>query len=667
MILLGQVSLLLALVAAGYASFAAFMGSRGKDWRGARRAIGSSIVTVIALTVVMLVLARALLVKDFTFAYVAQYSTEQLPWQYSLSALWVGQEGSMLLWTWLLGLVVLAFLLHARRQSPGLRLRALSILMAYVFFLTAIIVFAADPMQQSLTARVEGNGLSPLLMHPAMLIHPPVVFLGYAAWGVPFALALAALSGRHADTAWLGTARSWTVFAWVILGSGIILGGNWAYEELGWGGYWAWDPVENGSLIPWLTGTALIHCLMGWHDRGVLKRTTIALSVATFTFCNFATFLTRSGIFSSLHAFSRSPIGWAFLAMMIVLLLVGAVALIAQRARFIPDRPIRSIWSRESLIVTGGVGLLLLSLVTIVGTLMVPLSDLLLGHKIVVGMAFFNNVAMPIGLLLLCSSAATPLLRWGVAPSVIQRRLLSGSAFAGLCTGLIAALSGQRHVLTLAVLGCAGFAVAVFISALWLDARGRKANALAGTVEALRAGRQQYAGYLMHLGFTCLAVGIAGSSLGSTRQNVVMREGETITWSGYTVHLAKTREFTVADKLIGDVQLEISRSGQSLCTLFPARHFHRHQKEWTTEVAIHSTWSRDLYTILHGAAGVRQADLTLVINPLVRWIWLGGWLLLVGAAVRLGSTATGRGPTSRVARPKFLELARANAGRVRVS
>ena len=331
-----------------------------------------------------------------------------------------------------------------------------------------------------------------------------------------------------------------------------------------------------------------------------------------------------------------------------------------------PDRPIRSIWSRESLIVTGSLGLLLLSLVTLVGTLMVPLSDLLLGHKIVVGMAFFNNVAMPIGLLLLCSSAATPLLRWGVAPSVVQRRLLLGSAVAGLCTGLMAGLFGQRHLLTLTVLGCAGFAVAVFISALWLSAQGRKANSLAGTVGVLRAGRQQYAGYLMHLGFTCLAVGIAGSSLGSTRQHVVMREGETITWSGYTVQLAKTREFTIADKLIGDVQLEISRSGQSLCTLFPARHFHRHQNEWTTEVAIHSTWSRDLYTILHGAAGVRQADLTLVINPLVRWIWLGGWLFLVGAVVRLWSTPTGRGPTPRVARPKFLGLARTKSRRVRV-
>ena len=257
MILLGQAALLIALIAAGYASFAAYMGSRSDGGRTARGAVGSSIVTVVALTVVMLVLAHALLLKDFRFAYVAEYSNERLPWQYSLSALWVGQAGSLLLWTWLLGMVVLAFLFQTRQLSPRFCCRAHSILMAYVFFLTAVIVFAADPMKQSLTASVEGIGLSPLLMHPAMLIHPPIVFLGYAAWAVPFALALAALGDPSAETPWLRTARTWTLFAWVVLGTGIILGGNWAYEELGWGGYWAWDPVENGSLIPWLTGTAL--------------------------------------------------------------------------------------------------------------------------------------------------------------------------------------------------------------------------------------------------------------------------------------------------------------------------------------------------------------------------------------------------------------------------
>ncbi|MHB8971070.1 MAG: heme lyase CcmF/NrfE family subunit [Pirellulaceae bacterium] len=667
MILLGQAALLIALIAAGYASFAAYMGSRSDGGRTARGAVGSSIVTVVALTAVMLVLAHALLLKDFRFAYVAEYSDERLPWQYSLSALWVGQAGSLLLWTWLLGMVVLAFLFQTRQLSPRFRCRAHSILMAYVFFLTVVIVFAADPMKQSLTASVEGIGLSPLLMHPAMLIHPPIVFLGYAAWAVPFALALAVLGDPSAETQWLRTARTWTLFAWVVLGTGIILGGNWAYEELGWGGYWAWDPVENGSLIPWLTGTALIHCLMGWQYRGVLKRASIALAVATFTLCNFATFLTRSGIFSSLHAFSRSPIGWAFLVVMIGLTMYGTVAIFAQRVRFAPDRSIRSVWSRESLIVIANCGLLLLTAVTIVGTLMVPLSDLLLGHKIVVGLAFFNNVLIPIGLMLLCTNGAVPLLRWGVAPSIIQRRLLLGSVVVGCVTGLAAGLGGERNVLTLTVLSCAGFSVAVLGSALWLDTRRRQSVWLAAFVGTLQARRQQYAGYVMHLGFTCLAVGIAGSSLGSIRENVTMREGETISWSGYTVHLAKTRELAVADTLIGDVQLEFSRNGENVCTLFPAQHFHRQQNEWTTEVAIHSTWSRDLYTILLGAAGLRKADLTFVLNPLVRWIWLGSWLFVVGAAARLWpASRSERSPqASRVARPKCAALVQVRSQRVR--
>ena len=287
---------------------------------------------------------------------------------------------------------------------------------------------------------------------------------------------------------------------------------------------------------------------------------------------------------------------------MIGLTMYGTVAIFAQRVRFAPDRSIRSVWSRESLIVIANCGLLLLTAVTIVGTLMVPLSDLLLGHKIVVGLAFFNNVLIPIGLMLLCTNGAVPLLRWGVAPSIIQRRLLLGSVVVGCLTGLAAGLGGERNVLTLTVLSCAGFSVAVLGSALWLDTRRRQSVWLAAFVGTLRARRQQYAGYVMHLGFTCLAVGIAGSSLGSIRENVTMREGETISWSGYTVHLAKTRELTVADTLIGDVQLEFSRNGQNICTLFPAQHFHRQQNEWTTEVAIHSTWSR---RPLHDSAGRR--------------------------------------------------------------
>ena len=291
-------------------------------------------------------------------------------------------------------------------------------------------------------------------MHPAMLIHPPIVFLGYAAWAVPFALAFAALTDRSGDTQWLHTARHWTLFAWTVLGAGIILGGNWAYEELGWGGYWAWDPVENGSLLPWLTGTALIHGLLGWHYRGVLKRTTIALALTTFTLCNFATFLTRSGLFSSLHAFSRSPIGWAFLVVMIGLSVCGAVLMFRERTRLAADRVIHSVWSREALIALGTLGLLLLTVVTLAGTLMVPLSDLILGQKIVVGLAFFNNVFIPIGLLLLGAASAAPLLRWGTPPSRKQRKvMLAGFAVGGL-TAILAVVGGQRNPITLAAYTC---------------------------------------------------------------------------------------------------------------------------------------------------------------------------------------------------------------------
>ncbi len=296
---------------------------------------------MLALTGVMVVLAWALLVKDFSFQYVAQYSSRLLPWHYSLSALWVGQAGSLLLWAWLLGLLALVFRCWPGTKSTPLRDPAFGILMAYCGFLTATMVFAADPMQRDIAPGQEGAGLSPLLQHPAMLIHPPIVFLGYATWAIPCSLAIAALTlqrppgseiesrsslatgrpsaRRPLDSTWVRIARPWALVAWTVLGGGILLGAYWSYEELGWGGYWAWDPVENGSLIPWLIGSAFIHTLMTWQFRGMLKTTCVALAIAVFGMCNFATFLTRSGIFSSLHAFSQSPIGWLFLGLMVAL------------------------------------------------------------------------------------------------------------------------------------------------------------------------------------------------------------------------------------------------------------------------------------------------------------------------------------------------------------
>ena len=376
-------------------------------------------------------LAVALLNRDFHFAYVARYCSRSLPWHYALSALWVGQAGSLLLWAWLCGLVSLAFYFAAGRSQSSLRIPSTGLLMGFCCFLVTTMVFAADPMAASLAAPRDGAGLSPLLQHPAMMLHPPIVFLGYTLWAIPFALAVAALASGQLDQQWVRLARPWALIAWGVLGSGILLGAEWAYEELGWGGYWSWDPVENGSLMPWLTGTALIHALMAWQCRGVLKRTAAALAIVTFGLCNFATFLTRSGIFSSLHAFSQSPIGWLFLVLMAALALSGVVLIAMRRVVLVAETPVASILSREALIVTSIVALVVLAVATLLGTLSVALSGAIVGRRIIVGTGYYNSILIPVGMLILAMTAVAPLVRWGAPPQPAEKRAIVTAAGCG--------------------------------------------------------------------------------------------------------------------------------------------------------------------------------------------------------------------------------------------
>ncbi len=670
---LGEICLLVAFVASGFAACAYPLA-----WYTGRRRLRMSAVTaaltsIAALTGVMIILAWALVRKDFGFAYVAEYSSSLLPWHYSLSALWVGQAGSLLLWAWLCSALGLAFWIHARRieqanavrqgcnPTEGFRSRVrvapvgrsiscqennistessadptFGILMGYVCFLVTIMVFAADPMERSLAIPRDGAGLSPLLQHPAMLIHPPVVFLGYSLWTIPFALAAVALLTGRLNVEWVRQARPWALAAWAILGAGILLGAQWSYEELGWGGYWSWDPVENGSLIPWLTGTALIHALMCWQYCGILKRTALSLAIATFGLCNFATFLTRSGIFSSLHAFSKSPIGWLFLLLMIVLSVGGGVLLFRRRAHLLPERRIQNLLSREAAIVFSTVALFLLTTVVIVGTISTALSKIVLGRFVMVGPAFYNNVLIPTGLILLTTTAIAPLLRWTASPTSTQWRALAISALSGAIGTLVSVVLGVRHVLEAVVIGLAVLSVVALLAALQIDAqRRRNRNWFAGITAALRSSHAQYAGFLIHLGFVAIAIGVTGSSLGTQQREVLMAEGEKISWAEHDLRLVRIGQKTEPDKLIGNVELEVSHRGSVVGVLRPAKHYHLLQQQWTTEVDVYSTWTTDLYTILHDVEGTGQARLTLVENPMMRWLWLGGWVMGLAAVLRL--------------------------------
>jgi cytochrome c-type biogenesis protein CcmF len=682
MTVVGQLCLLVAFASSGYASFAFIVAAR--SGRQTLRRIGAwaGSASVVALTVALTVLGYALYSKDFGFAYVAQYSSRLLPWHYSLSALWVGQAGSLLLWAWMLGVLSLVFRRQTNRRQveaegserrrsstgDGLGDYSFGLLMAYLCFLTATMVFAADPMEPSVAPSSDGQGLSPLLQHPAMLFHPPVVFLGYAGWAIPCALTLAGLAGAGLDRSWLLQVRPWAMFAWAVLGIGILLGAHWSYEELGWGGYWAWDPVENASLIPWLTGMAFLHALMAWRFRSALKKTAAALAVATFGLCNFATFLTRSGIFSSLHAFSRSPIGWLFLGMMSILGATTVLLILIRRSQLAPERPIAGLLSCEAMVSLLIIALVLLASLVTVGTLFMAVSEAIVGRRIMVGPEFYNNGLVATGLVAIAAMTLAPLLQWGSAPTRTRKKaIVLAAGLSCLAVGLLAA-SGSHRPLDLSLIWFAFCASIALVGRVFLDVQRRLPDHLWSRLSAtLRSERRTYAGFVAHLGFLCLAVGVTGSSLGTERREFDMDEGQTVRWVNRSIQFARLERVDQADKLVVEAKLMISPDRAEAYTLRPAQHFHKLQKSWTTEAAIHAVWSGDFYTILHHGEGT-HAHFTFVFNPLMKWIWFGGWV--IGSSVlvgiwpgRLVATKMRQADSTFVSEPNGMKVHRAGSFR----
>jgi cytochrome c-type biogenesis protein CcmF len=373
---------------------------------------------------------------------------------------------------------------------------------------------------------------------------------------------------------------------------------------------------------------------MAWRHRGCLKKTTVSLAIVTFGLCNFATFLTRSGIFSSVHAFSQSPIGWMFLGLLAVLL-VGGLSLIAWRRRELAaERRIGSLFSRESFVLASIYLLALLTTVVLVGTLYTPLSALVVGRMVQIGPEFYNFVLMPIAVFLLAATSAVPLLRWGAAPRPSQRAALGACGLVGIAVAGIAAGLGVKHPAAIAIAGLAAVTVSAFVAGVLLDVRRHTSKRfLAGAGLVLRANRRQYAGYVVHLAFACIVIGVTGSSLGARRHDVDLNEGEAIDWAGRKIEVVRLVQRAESDKLVAEVELRVSRGSEPPVLLKPARHLHLLQNQWTTEVAIHSTWSGDFYTILHAGLGDGRVAITLIDNPMIRWIWLAGWLAAGGVTV----------------------------------
>ena len=580
---LGRACLILALGVCVY-GVAAGIGA----WRLHRRDLASSARRAIyaaaaLLTIAMGVLEAAFLRNDFSFDTVASHSSTTTPLFYKAAAMWSSQEGSLLLWVWLLALWSSAVLFLTRKRMRDVTPIATAVLAMFATFFASLLVFAVSPFDVS-AAPADGTGLNPLLRHPSMMIHPPMLYSGYTLFTVPFAFAVGALVAGRVDAEWITATRRFALAAWLFLGVGIVLGARWSYAELGWGGYWAWDPVENASLLPWLTGTAFIHSIMIQEKRGMLKVWNVSLVLGTGILAILGTFLVRSGILQSIHAFGASTLGIPFVAL-IVALIAGAIALVVWRLDLLrSEHRLDSLLSREAFFLFNNLVFVGLAFVIFFGTFF-PLMTEALGNERSVGPPWFDRITVPLALALVGLAGIAPLIAWRRATPANFRRSVAMPLLVGVVVTIVVAASGAAdgNLKALAMFGLAAILISGVTQELWRGTRARRA--ISGEapplalISLVRRNRRRYGGYTVHVGMALLFVGVAASSAFQHARDVRLRPGQTAHVGGYDVRYDRptgaidTRDGRI-EKIVLGADLTVSRHGTVLRRLSPSRGYY---------------------------------------------------------------------------------------------
>jgi cytochrome c-type biogenesis protein CcmF len=584
MAILGRACLILAFAIALYAVGAGLAG-----WRLQRRELATSARRAVyalagVLTIAMGILELAFARNDFSFDTVASHSSITTPTFYKLAAVWSSQEGSLLLWVWLLALWSSLALFLTRKRMRDVTPVATAVMGGFAAFFAGLLVFAASPFQTVAHAPLDGSGLNPLLRHPSMMIHPPMLYSGYTLFTIPFAFAVGALVAGKVDAEWITATRRFALAAWLFLGIGIVLGARWSYAELGWGGYWAWDPVENASLLPWLTGTAFIHSIMIQEKRGMLKVWNVSLVLTTGILAILGTFLVRSGILDSIHAFGASTLGVPFVAL-IVGLLALAIGLVTWRSTLLrSEHRIDSLLSREAAFLFNNLLFVGLAFVVFFGTFF-PLITEVFGSRRNVGPPWFDRITVPLALGLVGLAGIAPLISWRRATRAnLRRNFALPVGFGVLVAAVLIAMGGVAHKpWALGMFALAGFLMAGVAQEFWRGTRARRtmsSDALpAALVSLVRRNRRRYGGYLVHVGITTLFVGVAASSAFQHARDVRMRPGDTAHIDGYDVRYVKPIGRVVThggriERIDLGSQLVVSKGGRVLRTLEPTRGYY---------------------------------------------------------------------------------------------
>ena len=593
------------------------------------------LVTVSTLTMVV-----ALVTHDFSVSYVAQVGSRSTPLLFTIISLWAALEGSILFWAFLVfGLAALAVRAHRREPGHSFEYAAATMLAIGVFFLI-LLVGPANPFHLVVPTPSDGPGPNPLLQnHPLMAVHPPLLYLGYVGLSVPFAFAVGAMvSGEVADDRWIRSARRWTIAAWIFLSAAIIAGMWWSYEVLGWGGYWAWDPVENASFMPWLTATAFLHSIMVQERRGMLRVWNLNLVVVTFVLTVLGTFLTRSGILSSVHAFTQGTIGYYFLAF-IAIVLVASLALVAGyapelRQRGTLDDPL----SRETAFLVGNLLLSVMTFTVLLGTLFPLVAEAVRGVKVSVGGPFFNQMTLPVIVMLLFLLGVGPALPWRRTDRAkLSRRLLVPAAV--MVTVAIAVVAmGTRDVYAVLAFAFGAFALTTNLQEFWTGARarmrGRGERVFTALPRLVRGNHHRYGGYLAHTGLIAAAIGIAASSAFKTEREITLKPGEAVTVAGRVVRLDDVWGRQEQGRTSIGADVSVLSGGRVVAHLEPAQRFYESSDTPIPTPAVHSSAARDVYVNLMAfKEDGSSATIRVLVEPLVVWIWLGGGIVCLGAFV----------------------------------
>ncbi|HET7892340.1 MAG TPA: heme lyase CcmF/NrfE family subunit [Candidatus Sulfotelmatobacter sp.] len=653
---IGSFALLFALACSAYCMVAGLVAILSKKpfaaslGETARRA---GIVTFALVFLAAVILVVAAFQNNFSIAYILHHSNRDLPGPYKFATLWSGQEGSLLFWALLLSAYGLVLRLRYKTDVQLFASASVVIAAVQMFFLL-LLIFAARPFAVVQGAPpADGNGLNPLLQYPEMVIHPPMLYLGYVGFTVPFAFALGALAMRYPGEKWIVITRRWTMVTWGFLTCGIFLGAHWAYSVLGWGGYWGWDPVENASLMPWLTGTAFLHSVMMQEKRGMLKMWNIWLVFATFWLSILGTFLTRSGIISSVHAFAQSSIGDWFAWFLGISLTVFVFFFFKNKSQLRSEHKLESLVSRESSFLFNNLLFVLLCFTVLWGTWFPKISELVQGNKVTVGAPFYNRVAIPVAMLLLILTAIGPLLAWRKTSLESLRRNFLWPAVGAIALALFLMITPQswgtpfglkpwEDISYFYSLMAVTLSVLVTLTVASEFYRGGRVisqhtgqNLLASMAQLMRRNTRRYGGYVVHFGVVVVIIGFAGAAFNQDKE-LEMGYGDKMTIGSYTLVCRSYTDDDAPNFASQWAVLDVYKGGRQVDTMTPVRRFYKASRQTSTMPDIRSTLGEDLYLVFEGLNPDNgHPILKAHVNALVMWIWIGVWIMLVGTVLAL--------------------------------